>query len=303
MLASLLRRLYLFQVVAGALLGAYFAESMAQVALLPITVGAVLLPLLLQFMVIGYTMFKSRAQHDPDLWWQAFLGEFVAALQIFCFQLPWTRRQPEMLMPDADTKWARGDSRLPVLLVHGYICNHRVWDKLARVLRRSGHPVLAINLEPLFTSIDNYAQPIEQAVQTLLRETGTTKVVLIGHSMGGLAIRAWMRSHGSHRVARVITLGTPHMGTQIAKLSPTPNGAQMIWHSPWLKALQCSETSAIRALMHIALTHQDNIVFPQRDQVLEGADITEFKGLGHLEMCQNDGVIQWVLQQFTIEHA
>jgi hypothetical protein len=49
--------------------------------------------------------------------------------------------------------------------------------------------------------------------------------------------------------------------------------------------------------MHLALTHQDNIVFPQREQLLTGTSVTEFSGIGHLEMCLDNGVIHWLRQQ------
>ncbi len=68
------------------------------------------------------------------------------------------------------------------------------------------------------------------ALQYMIREvisiTNCEKVVLIGHSMGGLAIREYLQrtvddehiwwfaddEESGHRVARVITLGTPHLG-------------------------------------------------------------------------------------------
>ncbi|OIQ70121.1 PGAP1-like protein [mine drainage metagenome] len=154
-----------------------------------------------------------------------------------------------------------------------------------------------LDLEPLFASIDAYAPLIDRQVAALLTQTGADKVVLVGHSMGGLAIRAWLRRYTSSRMAQIaaiITLGTPHQGTRIASSSMTANGAQMIWQSDWLQALQDSETPAQRALMHIAITAHDNIVYPQRQQVLDGAQVTEFAGLGHLELCLDAGVIDWV---------
>jgi pimeloyl-ACP methyl ester carboxylesterase len=189
---------------------------------------------------------------------------------------------------------------IPVILVHGYICNHRVWDNMAQALRQAGHPVLAIDLEPLFTSIDDYAAVIEHAVATLLTQTDSVKVALVGHSMGGLAIRAWLRTASANRqgqVTRIITLGTPHQGTQIVRASATLNGTQMLWHSPWLAELAHNETMTQRALMRIALTRQDQVVYPQREQVLDGAQVTEFEGLGHLELCLAPQVIDWVCQQ------
>jgi triacylglycerol esterase/lipase EstA (alpha/beta hydrolase family) len=152
-------------------------------------------------------------------------------------------------------------------------------------------------LEPLFVSIDRYAPIIEETVSELCRQTGVGQVALVGHSMGGLAIRAWMRSCGTARVARIITLGTPHQGTRIDPHPKTPNGKQMAWHSDWLKALETCETPEIRRLMHLALTPQDSIVYPQREQLLEGAPVMIFEGLGHLELSQNRAVGDWVLSQ------
>jgi pimeloyl-ACP methyl ester carboxylesterase len=186
------------------------------------------------------------------------------------------------------------------VLVHGYLCNHRIWDDMADALRARGHTVFAVNLEPVFCSIDRYAPIVEAAVQALLAHTGGTKVALVGHSMGGLAIRAWMRSHGTERIERVITLGTPHAGTKITRGTPTPNGKQMLWRSAWLKELEAVETEAIRALMRIALTPQDNIVFHQREQVLPGVAPEVFNGIGHVQMCLAPAVIQWVVKELDL---
>jgi triacylglycerol lipase len=298
MLARLLRRIYFFQLLSGALLGFYAASQLGHsgiTALQFVLLCAVLLPLVLQLSVIAMSMIQSRPQAAGGLWWRAFGAEFLTALRIFWFQLPWATTKTEVWLPSPARSGQA--ARLPVLLVHGYICNYRVWDRVARALHEAGHPVLAISLEPLFTSIDDYAPQIQQAIQQLQQATGASKVVLVGHSMGGLVIRSWLRQHGSADVAKIITLGTPHQGTMMASWSPTSNAAQMAWHSPWLQTLQAGESPATRQLMHIVLTQHDNIVFPQREQVLEGASVTEFSGLGHLELCLDKKVIQCLLQK------
>lgn len=298
MLARLLRRIYFIQLLVGALLGTYAADQLGQsgaAALSLVLLCAVLLPLLLQFGVITFSMIRSRAKQAGPLWWQAFGGELLAALRIYWLQMPWATAKTEMCLPD--TAQQTQPSPVPVLLVHGYICNQRVWDKIARMLHRSGHPVLAVTLEPLFVSIEDYVPQLQQAVAQLQQATASKQVALVGHSMGGLVIRAWLRQHGSTAVSSIITLGTPHQGTQITGWSPTTNMAQMAWHSPWLQDLQASETPASRQLMHIALTQHDNIVYPQREQVLTAAAVTEFKGIGHLALCLDDEVIQWLLQK------
>lgn len=294
MLSRLLRRLLLGLVLAGALLGWLIARQTGVSTWLA-AVTALLLPLTATMLVSMTTGIMSRAPGANALWWRSLFGEYWAWLRFGLRQLPWAKARAEVGLATAHQ--SSDASRIPVVLVHGYLCNHRVWDVMANRLRRAGHPVLGVDLEPLFTSIDLYAPLIEKAVAELCRQTGAEKVALIGHSMGGLAIRAWMRTYGTSRVARVITLGTPHVGTQIASRVKTDNGKQMLLRSAWLQELAASETALTRSLMRIAITPQDNIVYSQREQVLEGVPVTVFDGLGHLELCFNGAVAAWVLQQ------
>ncbi len=59
---------------------------------------------------------------------------------------------------------------------------------------------------------------LKYIIQLVLQKTGREKVILMGHSMGGLAAREYIQnpinwqSDGSHHVAKIITTGTPHGG-------------------------------------------------------------------------------------------
>lgn len=294
MLARLLRRLLWGQILVGALFGWLLARQTGTSTWL-MAVTALLLPLMTPMLLSLTSSIKSRPSGANALWWRSLFGECGAWLRIGLLQLPWARAAPAARPATADPLLPA--SRLPVVLVHGYLCNHRVWDAMAHQLRTAGHPVLALDLEPLFTSIDHYAPLVEQAVAELCRQTGAPQVALVGHSMGGLVIRAWMRRYGTQRVARIITLGTPHAGTKIDPQPKTTNGQQMLWRSVWLQELAASESASTRRLMRIALTPQDNLVYPQREQVLDGAQVTLFEGLGHLQLALDSRVIAWVLQQ------
>ncbi len=291
MLAQLLRRLILVQVLLGAALGYWLASSNAW-PIWTLLLPAILLPFAILTIVDIVSGLLSMAPGEPlSMWWRSLFGEFRAGIRIFLFRQPWTREKPALLPATSNV------GKVPVVLVHGYLCNHRIWDDVTKALRANGHAVFAVNLEPVFASIDDYAPFVEAAVQSLLQHTGQAKVALVGHSMGGLAIRAWMRTNGTEKVARVLTLGTPHAGTKLARGTHTPNGKQMLWHSPWLAALTASESGATRALIRIAITPQDNIVCPQRPQILPGIEPAVFEGIGHLQMCTHPPLIQWVAQE------
>lgn len=70
-------------------------------------------------------------------------------------------------------------------------------------------------------------------IDSVLRITGASKVILLGHSMGGLAIREYLQRKENgihkwwvdpldpadgHKVAKVITIGTPHLGTNVTSI-------------------------------------------------------------------------------------
>jgi pimeloyl-ACP methyl ester carboxylesterase len=60
---------------------------------------------------------------------------------------------------------------------------------------------------------------LKLAIRKVLNATGADNVVLLGHSMGGLAIREYLQnssnwqSDGQHHVAKLSTIGTPHRGS------------------------------------------------------------------------------------------
>ncbi|MBC7917124.1 MAG: alpha/beta fold hydrolase [Rhodoferax sp.] len=294
MLAKLLRISIFTQLLIGAGLG-YWLQSAGCV---PQWVGvciALSLPFAVMVLVDTWSGILSRGPEPLSDWFRSLLGEYWAGIVVFILRQPWTTQTPVLLPATGDA------NRIPVVLIHGYVCNHRIWDDVIPVLRAQGHAVHAVNLEPLYCSIDRYAPIVEAPVQALLAQSSHKQVALVGHSMGGLAIRAWLRVHGNDRAARVLTLGTPHVGTKIADAMPqsahTPNGKQMIWESDWLKELAEAETDATRTLFRIAITPQDNIVFPQRAQVLRGVEATVFPGIGHVQMCLDTDVINWVAGQ------
>ena len=187
-------------------------------------------------------------------------------------------------------------AHVPVLLVHGYGCNSGYWAHLVPLLDREGISHASIDLEPVAGSIDDYAPLLEERVQALCAATGAARIAIVAHSMGGLAARAWMRRYGSARVSRVITLGTPHHGTKLARFGPGANAVQMRRDGPWLRDLAASEGPDVRARIVSIYTHHDNIVAPQDSSVLPGARNIAFGGVGHVALGSNPRVLAEVLQ-------
>ncbi|HEY0254460.1 MAG TPA: alpha/beta fold hydrolase, partial [Kofleriaceae bacterium] len=61
-------------------------------------------------------------------------------------------------------------------------------------------------------------QQLVDAIEQIKLETGAAKVVIIGHSQGGLDAR-WAAAHDPSSVAAVVTVATPHRGSPVADVA------------------------------------------------------------------------------------
>jgi predicted alpha/beta hydrolase family esterase len=208
---------------------------------------------------------------------RAWAFEVWSCWKVFHWRQPFrSQSRPDSLQPSAK----RG-----VVLIHGFFCNRGLWTHWMDALRAQGRAHVAVNLEPAFGSIDAYAAVVEAAVQQLEKATGQPPL-LVGHSMGGLAARAWLASASGNaaRVHAVATLGTPHQGTWIAQLSHTFNGRQMREQSNYLQSLVQRMPLDARSKFVCFYSNCDNIVFPVSNATLENADNRLRAGWGHLAL-------------------
>ena len=154
-------------------------------------------------------------------------------------------------------------------------------------LREEGVPYVSVNLEPVFGSIDDYVPLIADSVRRAWALTGRAPL-LVCHSMGGLAARAWLASDAAEPVHGVVTMGTPHRGTWLGRFSQMPNGQQMRLEGEWLQALQASEAQTAPASRYGQFvcwySNADNIVFPTSTATLPEADNRLVPGAPHVAM-------------------
>ena len=210
-------------------------------------------------------------------WW----GEVRAAPTVFCWRQPFfSQRWPDLLPADAQ-------GRRGVLLVHGFVCNRGLWNPWLQRLTESRVPFVAVNLEPVFASIDDYITTLDAAVLQLEQCTGLAPVV-VAHSMGGLAVRRWWAEQGGDtRVHRAITIGTPHQGTWLARFAMTGNSRQMRQLSNWMQTLGAREAEGHAKCYTCFYSHCDNIVFPATTATLCGADNRHLPGVAHVHMADH----------------
>lgn len=206
-----------------------------------------------------------------------------------------THAEPDVWPADAA-------GRQGVLLVHGYLCNRAIWNPWLRCLRARGIPAVAVTLEPPGAALDTHVPTLAAAAQQLWLRTGRAPL-LVGHSMGGLALRAWWRADGGRTpVAGLVTVGTPHQGTWMALWGHSDSARQMQPGSAWLRQLAADEArlraegSEAPAVLSV-FSPCDSIVFPTQGAVWPGGEALAVAGAGHVDLLQHAAVFEAVCQR------
>lgn len=124
------------------------------------------------------------------------------------------------LAPPADPA-ARGP--FPIVLCHGFSGFRNIgaidyFYGVAAALRKDGHVVYVPEVAPFQSSDVRGAQLAAYIKSVVLPQTGAAKVTLVAHSQGGIDARFAARALPG-KVAAVVTIATPHRGTEVADIA------------------------------------------------------------------------------------
>lgn len=223
-----------------------------------------------------------------------YFRELGGWLLMFTFVMPFVLSRRSVL----DRPVGGPSDKPPLLLVHGLACNRGTWFWFRRQLEQRGYRVYTVDYTPPFAPIATYAPQIARAIDEILLATGAKRLVLIGHSMGGLVSRAYLDQFGGDKVVHVITLGTPHLGTWMTNLAVGPNVRDMAEDGPWLAGLrerEAARSAHLYANFTCAYTYHDNLVASQTNAALPSAKYIALSGIGHLSLVLSSGVVRHVL--------
>lgn len=244
--------------------------------------------------------YSGRVPGVPALSWKEWIQLYLTEFATTMYCSSWT--MPFFAFSRRAAPHAVG---LPVLLIHGYGCNSGYWHGMSKALIKAGITHHAIDLEPVFADIDDYVPRIRDAVNELGKETGHSQIIIVAHSMGGLAARAYLRAEGDTRIAKLITLGSPHNGTGLANFGLGPNSQQMRWTgnveqgqaSDWLCNLKGCENEQRMARFVSLYSNHDNIIAPPTSSHLAGAKNIPFQGIGHVALAYAPAVQECVIRE------
>jgi len=190
-------------------------------------------------------------------------------------------------------------ARIPIVLVHGLIDNHSVFAVMRRGLSRRGFTsVCSWNYSPLLSDVARGAADLGQQLQRVCEQTGHERVHVIGHSLGGLLARYHVQRQGGHQhVESLVTLGTPHQGSLLAHLLPTPLVRQLRPGSAVLREL-AEPAPGVRTPVTSIYSDLDQVVVPTSAGRCDHPDLQArnvlVRGVGHMSLPFPRGVLDEV---------
>jgi pimeloyl-ACP methyl ester carboxylesterase len=195
----------------------------------------------------------------------------------------------------------------PILLVHGFMDNRSVFSVFRGALRRRGfgvvHGVNYSMVTALTGDVRTAAHDLRRHVDRLRERTGSERVHLVGHSLGGLIARYLVqRLGGDEMVHTLVTLGSPHRGSLTAHLLPTPLTRQLLPGSDLLAELD-EPAPNCRTRFLVVWSRMDQLIVPQRNARLDHPDLTvdtlELRSVGHLSLPIHPRTVHWVANSLT----
>ncbi|MER6348824.1 esterase/lipase family protein [Streptomyces sp. NPDC001595] len=231
------------------------------------------------------------------------IAVLAAHLVLYPSGITQERRPPATPPPDGDAApRLPANVRPPVVLLHGFIDNRSVFVLLRRSLAQLGVRHLAsLNYSPLTCDVRTAAALLGRHIEEICERTGSDRVDVVGHSLGGLIARYYVqRLGGDRRVRTLITLGTPHSGTRVARLANAhPIVRQMRPTSDVIEEL-AGPAPGCRTRFVCFWSDLDHVMVPPEAARLDHPDLivrnVRVTGIGHLALPVHPAVATGIRQ-------
>lgn len=187
-----------------------------------------------------------------------------------------------------------------VVLVHGFLETGSAFKTLRNRLERRGFECYVPRLKPSDGrgGLGNLAANLKADING---KFGTEEPIsIVAFSMGGLVSRHYLQDlGGATRCEKLITVSSPHHGTNAAWLYPTRGAEEMRPGSRFLSDLQDSQTRLGEMQVTSYRTPMDLIILPPTSSIWERAENLEFSVLMHPLMLSSNRVLVDIEQRLT----
>lgn len=184
----------------------------------------------------------------------------------------------------------------PVILIPGWSDPPRVLGRCREFLIDAGWPaglVHCLGFRDRYGSNIDHAGEIAAAAARLSAASGSARVDVVAHSMGGLALRRYVQDGGADTVRTAIFVGTPHRGTLLAYLAWGHGGREMRPGSDFLQQLNARPMPrTVRA--HCLRTPIDSRVVPGASAWLDGAACHTVRMPTHPRMMRHPSTLRLI---------
>ncbi len=175
----------------------------------------------------------------------------------------------------------------PVVLVPGYGGDVSDLDPLVAEVRREGRtPVVFQPTDGGTGDLRTQARLLADLVDRTLEARGAVSVDLVGYSAGGVIARLYVRDGGGAAVVRrVLTIGSPQHGTDVAQLAQDTVGScpraceQLASDSDLVRQLNAGDETPDGPRWVTVRSTSDTTVVPTDTAELEGAINVEVQDL------------------------
>ncbi|GLP67851.1 lipase [Streptomyces sp. TUS-ST3] len=221
------------------------------------------------------------------------------------------RRSPLPALPAPEDGAAQlpTEAKPPVVLLHGFIDNRSVFVLLRRSLAQHGRQQIeSLNYSPLTCDVRAAAELLGRHIEEICERTGSERVDVVGHSLGGLIARYYVQClGGDSRVRTLVTLGTPHSGTRVVPLANAhPIVRQMRPGSELLEELT-RPAPGCRTHFVSFWSDLDHLMDPLETACIDHPDLTaqnvRVSGIGHLALPVHPAVATGIRQVLDTAQA
>jgi triacylglycerol esterase/lipase EstA (alpha/beta hydrolase family) len=167
----------------------------------------------------------------------------------------------------------------PVLLVPGYGGSEVALRQLAAALADRGREASVVHLAGNGTGdLRDQVPVLDRAVRQALGRSGASTVDIVGYSAGGVVARLWVADGGASLARRVLMLGSPNHGTNLAGFASSiapdfcPAACrQLAPDSSLIRALNSDDETPSGPTWVSIWSDDDQVVFPPESASLDGA--------------------------------
>lgn len=248
--------------------------------------------LLFALIIPIFCNYLAPVHREKMLWARAIILDFFLQAYILLFLSLFSHK-----------KWQCKGKGTPLLLIHGYLHPSSAWIHLMRMLEKAGFgPIYTLKLGYPFDSISEYAEKIEEKKKEIASETQRDDLILIGHSMGGLIAAFYaLRLDAKKNISKVITIGSPLKGTQVAKIGIGKCVLEMVPGSSFIKELAEEILKEKRVQFFHIGSKNDQLIIPYTSAfVLEDPSRTLLlEGVGHIGLLFSTKVAEKIAKNLS----